>query len=234
MHCHSVSRRRDMLKPRKKLHVNAQQHCIPHECRRGRAHTPSYWWKAVEVFISHFAFDSWFPANRLTDLDREIAGISLPALASLAADPIAGLVDTAYIGRLGTFCWTVSSLFRNTCPDLHADELTSLDWPEYTSISCSSEIWGPRIGKVDHWWSVHPGKTWTRGQQLTILSSKQVGSKIRIGRQSCNSLVAFKLLDSAAKEGMKFACCTSLCMTPRLQLHCEQLRLSHRFCQKIW
>ena len=38
---------------------------------------------------------------RLTDLDKEIAIIALPALASLAADPIASLVDTAYIGKLG-------------------------------------------------------------------------------------------------------------------------------------
>ena len=42
-----------------------------------------------------------FVMCRLTELDKEIAAISLPALASLAADPIAGLVDTAYIGRLG-------------------------------------------------------------------------------------------------------------------------------------
>lgn len=38
---------------------------------------------------------------RVTDLDKEIAVIALPALASLAADPIASLVDTAYIGKLG-------------------------------------------------------------------------------------------------------------------------------------
>ena len=44
---------------------------------------------------------------RFTDLDKDIAIIALPALASLAADPIASLVDTAYIGKLG------ETFFRN-------------------------------------------------------------------------------------------------------------------------
>lgn len=35
-------------------------------------------------------------------LDREIAALALPALGALAADPLVTLVDTAYIGRLGT------------------------------------------------------------------------------------------------------------------------------------
>lgn len=42
-----------------------------------------------------------FATRRLTGMDAEIAALALPALASLAADPLAGLVDTAYIGRLG-------------------------------------------------------------------------------------------------------------------------------------
>eukprot|EP00878_Enallax_costatus_P011013 GHUV01011503.1.p1 GENE.GHUV01011503.1~~GHUV01011503.1.p1 ORF type:complete len:298 (+),score=77.41 GHUV01011503.1:190-1083(+) len=45
------------------------------------------------------------PANvwqRFMDpLNTEIFSIALPMLATLAADPIAGLVDTAYVGRLG-------------------------------------------------------------------------------------------------------------------------------------
>ena len=35
------------------------------------------------------------------ELDREFVGIALPALVQFAAEPIAGLVDTAYLGRLG-------------------------------------------------------------------------------------------------------------------------------------
>lgn len=34
-------------------------------------------------------------------LNRQFMGIALPALAQFAAEPIAGLVDTAYLGRLG-------------------------------------------------------------------------------------------------------------------------------------
>jgi hypothetical protein len=34
-------------------------------------------------------------------LDKEILQIAWPMLLTLAADPVAGLVDTAYIGRLG-------------------------------------------------------------------------------------------------------------------------------------
>eukprot|EP00316_Scyphosphaera_apsteinii_P000612 CAMPEP_0119330032 /NCGR_PEP_ID=MMETSP1333-20130426/77330_1 /TAXON_ID=418940 /ORGANISM="Scyphosphaera apsteinii, Strain RCC1455" /LENGTH=553 /DNA_ID=CAMNT_0007339309 /DNA_START=116 /DNA_END=1774 /DNA_ORIENTATION=- len=39
--------------------------------------------------------------RRLRNLDLEFAAIALPALAQCAAEPIAGLVDTAYLGRLG-------------------------------------------------------------------------------------------------------------------------------------
>lgn len=38
---------------------------------------------------------------RLTPLDREIVGLGLPAMATLAADPLLSLVDTALVGRLG-------------------------------------------------------------------------------------------------------------------------------------
>lgn len=37
----------------------------------------------------------------LSALDRDIADIAVPMLVALAADPIAGLVDTAIVGRLG-------------------------------------------------------------------------------------------------------------------------------------
>jgi putative MATE family efflux protein len=40
------------------------------------------------------------PAGRV--LDREIAALAIPALGALAADPLVSLVDTAFVGRLGT------------------------------------------------------------------------------------------------------------------------------------
>lgn len=41
-------------------------------------------------------------AFRRTKYDREILTLALPALGALAADPLVSLVDTAFIGRLGT------------------------------------------------------------------------------------------------------------------------------------
>ncbi|KAK9837241.1 hypothetical protein WJX81_001184 [Elliptochloris bilobata] len=38
---------------------------------------------------------------QVTSLDRQIAALALPTLGTLAADPLASLVDTAYIGHLG-------------------------------------------------------------------------------------------------------------------------------------
>jgi hypothetical protein len=47
--------------------------------------------------------DSTSPASRRrkNDLTREFFAIALPAFVQLAAEPLAGLVDTAYLGRLG-------------------------------------------------------------------------------------------------------------------------------------
>lgn len=39
---------------------------------------------------------------RLTTTDREIAGLAVPALGSLAIDPLLTLADTAFVARLGT------------------------------------------------------------------------------------------------------------------------------------
>lgn len=41
-------------------------------------------------------------APRLIPLDRRILALSLPALATLAADPLLSLADTAFVARLGT------------------------------------------------------------------------------------------------------------------------------------
>ena len=38
---------------------------------------------------------------KLDELGREIAQIALPATLALAADPVASLVDTAFIGHIG-------------------------------------------------------------------------------------------------------------------------------------
>lgn len=38
---------------------------------------------------------------RLDELGQEILSIAVPAALALAADPLASLVDTAFIGRLG-------------------------------------------------------------------------------------------------------------------------------------
>ncbi|GIL79303.1 hypothetical protein Vretimale_16462 [Volvox reticuliferus] len=42
------------------------------------------------------------PYKDLRELDAEILSIGIPMLATLAADPIAGLVDSAYMGRAGS------------------------------------------------------------------------------------------------------------------------------------
>lgn len=41
-------------------------------------------------------------ARSLTPLDRRILRLAVPALGSLAADPLVSLIDTAFVGRLGT------------------------------------------------------------------------------------------------------------------------------------
>lgn len=47
------------------------------------------------VFVSSSVF-------KLDDLGVEIARINVPAALTLTADPIASLVDTAFIGQIGT------------------------------------------------------------------------------------------------------------------------------------
>lgn len=42
-------------------------------------------------------------ALKLDELGVEIAKIALPAALALTADPIASLVDTAFIGQIGNF-----------------------------------------------------------------------------------------------------------------------------------
>lgn len=46
------------------------------------------------MFVSRSAF-------KLDDLGVEIATIALPAAMALTADPIASLIDTAFIGQIG-------------------------------------------------------------------------------------------------------------------------------------
>lgn len=52
-----------------------------------------------EVLYRAFLRSDVFKAD---DLGKEITFIALPAVLALAADPLASLVDTAFIGRIGT------------------------------------------------------------------------------------------------------------------------------------
>lgn len=49
----------------------------------------------------HFCYLMNRHALKLDELGLEIARISLPAALALTADPVASLVDTAFIGRIG-------------------------------------------------------------------------------------------------------------------------------------
>lgn len=40
---------------------------------------------------------------KMDSLAKEILGIAFPSALAVAADPIASLIDTAFIGHLGTF-----------------------------------------------------------------------------------------------------------------------------------
>ena len=41
-------------------------------------------------------------AFKRSPFDHDIIGLALPALGALAADPLVSLIDTAFVGRLGT------------------------------------------------------------------------------------------------------------------------------------
>lgn len=47
----------------------------------------------------------------MDELGVEIAKIALPAALALTADPIASLVDTAFIGQIGNFIYSNVFLF---------------------------------------------------------------------------------------------------------------------------
>ncbi|KAG0456788.1 hypothetical protein HPP92_024576 [Vanilla planifolia] len=50
----------------------------------------------------HFFFKDICCVFKLDELGREVASIAIPAALALAADPLASLVDTAFIGQLGS------------------------------------------------------------------------------------------------------------------------------------
>lgn len=54
------------------------------------------WTKAISLFYSCRLI------LKFDELGQEIAQIALPAALALTADPIASLVDTAFIGQIGT------------------------------------------------------------------------------------------------------------------------------------
>lgn len=45
---------------------------------------------------------------KIDEVGVEILSIALPAALALAADPIASLVDTAYVGHIGIYTYFVS------------------------------------------------------------------------------------------------------------------------------
>lgn len=55
-----------------------------------------------DVLLSHESVLQCSNVAKLDELGVEIAVIALPALLALASDPLASLVDTAFIGHLGT------------------------------------------------------------------------------------------------------------------------------------
>jgi len=55
----------------------------------------------IFVFLSHEIWP-FRDAFKVDELGREILSIALPAALALAADPITSLVDTAFVGHLGT------------------------------------------------------------------------------------------------------------------------------------
>jgi Na+-driven multidrug efflux pump len=47
----------------------------------------------------------------MDSLAKEILGIAFPSALAVAADPIASLIDTAFIGHLGTFFFFLVTRF---------------------------------------------------------------------------------------------------------------------------
>lgn len=57
------------------------------------------------TFLSFFFLGQSYESRhalKLDELGLEIAQIALPASLALTADPIASLIDTAFIGQIGT------------------------------------------------------------------------------------------------------------------------------------
>lgn len=48
---------------------------------------------------------------KLDALGREILGIAIPAVLTLAADPVASLIDTMFIGRLGLLLYSSTFIY---------------------------------------------------------------------------------------------------------------------------
>ena len=48
----------------------------------------------------------------MDSLGKEILFIAAPAAMALAADPIASLIDTAFIGHIGIYLYTKNSIIK--------------------------------------------------------------------------------------------------------------------------
>ena len=66
------------------------------------------------VFIALSSFGANRQVFKMDELGFEIAQIAFPAALALTADPIASLIDTAFIGQIGTnlprLCFQLSNL----------------------------------------------------------------------------------------------------------------------------
>ena len=88
------------------LHGGAASTCVAdalpvvsgRRCRRGRLKPPT---SLAASQAGGIQIDQAEEASQKRILNREFATIALPAFFQLAAEPLAGLVDTAYLGRLG-------------------------------------------------------------------------------------------------------------------------------------
>jgi len=139
------------------------------------------------------------------ELDKEIISISLPMLATLAADPIAGLVDTAYLGRLGaselagvgvalSIFNTVSKLFSVPLLSVTTSSVATAGGKGINALSCAASsslliasvigltqalvlgLGGPRAQRM---WGILPTSNAFR-PSLQFLNIRAIGAPITI------------------------------------------------------
>lgn len=125
MHDHSNKSEREKKK-RKNLFLGLNMQEVPVLEDLGLG----LFWVMNLVCVYMYMCWCWFvffrQAFRLDELGVEIAGIAFPAALALMADPIASLVDTAFIGHIGSLL-----LASN-----HASFLASFSIPLLSNLLC--------------------------------------------------------------------------------------------------